>query len=400
MNQEFERSASAGPPGYEAFLREKRGELLRLRGEVLNRSAFEVVLEAARRFEVGPAKAYGDLAPLPQEGALPRRVRMLSSLLRVNLWTCLLTDHMRAAAARLLRLRRTVPTRARGRATIVILSYRRPRALRRTLRSLRATTDADTTEIIVVDNGSTEATQRLIEQALASGVISAAVLCKENIGISAGYNLGFSLASPDSAFLTKIDHDQVVLTPGWLACVTALLSDHPEVGVVALDQVNHPKLQELPVGVLDGLPVKSWWSWVCGSTMTMSRHVRERVVGDFLETDVNYFPDDADYGFRAQVAGLSPSYLVGHCSYHIPKLRWRLTRRARGEAEQVAHWQQMLERLFEEYVLGRRSIFIKYDRYGALRFPTQRRLLVLDESFTREIISAGSGWRERAATSR
>jgi GT2 family glycosyltransferase len=375
----------AQPSAYRAFVEAKRGELRGLRGEALQRCGFEAAIEAARRFASPPYTTFADLAFSPPTAG------GLAPLCRSAAWALLLTDELRTAAARGLRARR--PSAAQqAPTTVVILSYRHPKALRRTLRSLRRTTDPAKTEIIVVDNGSIDATQKLLEEALAAKVISGAVICRRNIGVSAGYNLGFSLASADSAFLTKVDHDQIILTPGWLASATSLMSRFPEIGIVSLDQVNHPMLQSLPVSFIDDTPVKSWWLWTCGSTMTVSREVRERILGDFLETDVKYFADDVDYGVRALLGGLSRHYLVQHCSYHLYKYRGRLTQRSKTEAEQVSKWRAIRLRLFDEYTMGKRPTFVKYSRYRSLAFPKGRRWLELDDSFLDEIVSASSDW--------
>jgi len=399
---------------YVKIQNQKLLDLLKARkNEAFFRYLHGVKLEAAKRFAVPPSILFRDLdfsSNLPTWKDYFGLVGFLLNKKGGIFWQSLGSDRLRRRAAKLLRYndKLTVDKGSGERSveasekcnlstamscgcstalhskppvTLVVLSYRRPHALYRTIQSLKETLEGSNTEIIVVDNSSTPATRVLIEDAMAAKVVSGAVFCSNNIGISAGYNLGFALAREGTEYFTKIDHDQVILTHGWMDQVTGMLSRHPNLGIASLDQVNHPMLRVLPVSIIGKYLAKSWWLWTCGSTMTMSRDVRMNIVGDFLETDIKYFPDDTDYAIRARIAGLDPHYLVRSCSYHIVKDRRGWSKRSRQENEEVSKWGDTLAMLEDDYYLGKRPIFVKYKRYEDIRFPKDSRTLLIENDF-------------------
>lgn len=382
-----------------------------VRAEDARTLRFQATVEAVRRFNVSWTQANKDLNTSSYiQGSWRVFFHVAFCRMRVFIWNWLSSDRLRALIAVNLRSRlvdrevnrnsaeapetitrgvageREISGRGAGSVkpgplvSIVVLSYRRPSVLRRTLRSLQATTCGANAnvEIIVVDNESSDATRKVLSDALFAGVISRAVFCRQNIGISAGYNLGFSLASDETEFYTKLDHDQVLLTPGWIDKVTGLLSRYPCLGIVVADQVNHLSLQVLPIRRLDGIPIKTCRSLICGSTMTISKNVRERVLGDFLETDLKYFPDDIDYVLRANLSRLEPVYLASACSYHVLKDPPPFTQRSHSKLTQEHKWEGLLRRQKKEYFSGKQPLFIKYSRYRDIEFPGNQNTLMLD----------------------
>jgi glycosyltransferase involved in cell wall biosynthesis len=107
-----------------------------------------------------------------------------------------------------------------GSASILICSYNRAALLRETLAALQAMDPvADcATEIIVVDNNSTDETPAVIAQSAAAGPLPVIHLNETRQGKSFALNTGFARARGEVIALTD---DDVLPAPGWLARIVA-----------------------------------------------------------------------------------------------------------------------------------------------------------------------------------
>ncbi|HUY22372.1 MAG TPA: glycosyltransferase [Acidimicrobiales bacterium] len=122
------------------------------------------------------------------------------------------------------------------------------------LQSLQATTEAALYEVILVDNGSTDATVKL---AGASDARFCVVRNEENTGFGPACNQGAALARGE--FILFLNNDTVLL-PGWLEPLVAALDDDPMLAAV------QPKLL-YPDGRLNdagGLVFAAGQPWVYG----------------------------------------------------------------------------------------------------------------------------------------
>ena len=136
--------------------------------------------------------------------------------------------------------------------SIVVLCHNRPEYTDATLRALGEVPCGVEREIIVVDNGSDAPTGDLLRAYYDRGAIDKLLQVPRNLGTSAGYNLGFAVADARSRFLTKLDNDIVVKTPGWLAEICAVFSDVPQTGIVSTEIENHGGVTALPAQELGG----------------------------------------------------------------------------------------------------------------------------------------------------
>lgn len=109
--------------------------------------------------------------------------------------------------------------------SIIMPTYNREKYIAQALRSLLEQ-DYRPLEIIVVDDGSTDATRQIVES-FASDRIR--YVYQENSGVAAARNLGLSMASGD--FLAWLDSDDYYL-PGKLTAQMQYLADHPDAGLV------------------------------------------------------------------------------------------------------------------------------------------------------------------------
>lgn len=138
--------------------------------------------------------------------------------------------------------------------SIVIPCFNRAELTVKCLESLRAHTDPELYEVILVDNGSTDATT-LISEGTSAGL--RVIRNEQNCGFGTACNQGARLAS--SAYVCFLNNDTVVL-PGWLAPLLAALDEDPALAAV------QPKLI-YPDGSLNdagGLVFQGGTPWVYG----------------------------------------------------------------------------------------------------------------------------------------
>lgn len=124
--------------------------------------------------------------------------------------------------------------------SIVILSYNDIEIMKECLKNVRAYTDPMHTEIVVVDNASTDGVSEwLTEQ---KDIIYYA--SKENLGFSKGCNIGYSLCNKENdVFFLNND---AVLTPASLLYLKLALYDSPDTGMVS-GVSNNAMSQTIPV---------------------------------------------------------------------------------------------------------------------------------------------------------
>ncbi|AOK06187.1 glycosyltransferase [Burkholderia sp. AU19243] len=124
-----------------------------------------------------------------------------------------------------------------ARMTAVVLTYRRPAELERTL--ARLTELPDRPAIVVVDNGADDATLALVRERFPHAAL---VHAPRNLG-AAGRNLGVALArTPYVAFCD----DDTWWAPGSLAAAANLLDEHPHVAAVTARVLVGPEQREDP----------------------------------------------------------------------------------------------------------------------------------------------------------
>jgi len=120
------------------------------------------------------------------------------------------------------------PRRAHPRVTIVIPVYNRAEYTFQCLQALAEHTDGQdlTYEVVVVDNGSTDATPELLSQVTGDVVVWRN---PENLGFARACNQGALLARGEIVVFLNNDTE---VHPGWLQALVDELESHPETGVV------------------------------------------------------------------------------------------------------------------------------------------------------------------------
>jgi len=182
-------------------------------------------------------------------------------------------------------------------------------------------------EALVVDNGSTDGTVEYLEREWPDvGVLA----LPENVGFAPAVNRGIEATGGEYVALLNND---VELDPDWLGELVAALDAHPEAGSATPKLLNYHERS-----MLDGAGDELSWSGVCtrrgyrrrdtgqhdvpedvfsacGGAALYRRSTLERI-GPFDEDFFAYL-EDADWGFRAQLAGYGCRYVPDSRAYHM-----------------------------------------------------------------------------------
>jgi glycosyltransferase involved in cell wall biosynthesis len=193
------------------------------------------------------------------------------------------------------------------------------------LHALAAQEWSGTWEIVVVDNGSTDATPAVVEDLarevprvrLVAATARAGLNYARNAGIEQSRGRAFALCDADD-----------LVAPGWVAAMGGALAEHPIVtGLLELDRLNPPWLAaSRGRGDERGLPTfHEIFPTVHGNNMGMRRAEWESL-GRFDE-DVIIGSDDVELSMRAWRAGIPVHFVpdaVVHYRYRPePRALWR-----------------------------------------------------------------------------
>jgi len=189
-------------------------------------------------------------------------------------------------------------------ASLVLLTYNRPHFVRRTLASLHSTAAGLPFELIVVDDGSDDATRAVLLDYAARGSISTLVLnLGDNMGVGVGINRGFSIAHGE--YLVKLDSD-LEFSEGWLAAGATILDYDPRVGAVGFFHYWHPPVHahEMLISRVPEAPIPYEIHADFVSSAMMIRRSDYLKYGLFAEFSPG-FSEDVAYKKLLQANGLS-----------------------------------------------------------------------------------------------
>ncbi len=214
-----------------------------------------------------------------------------------------------------------------SRASIIILTHNALDHTKRCLDSVLTHTDPHH-EIVVVDNASNDGTVTWLEDlAEAEGRLSA-IYNQENLGVSAGLNMGLARACGDHLVLLNPD---TVVTEGWLDRLIACAEAHPQAGVVGPVSNSVAGAQKLPKVGYDTESLKNLdlfaqmhgdalagqdepALWVSGFCMLIKRELLGRIGGFDERYGLGTF-EDTDYCLRTFLAGYQ-TMIAADCYVH------------------------------------------------------------------------------------
>lgn len=203
-----------------------------------------------------------------------------------------------------------------SRASIILCTYNRAPMLRRCLQSLACQTlGPETLEILVVDDGSQDNTQRVLQEMSRQMPNLRHLSTSSNSGLAGAANLGVRSASADA--LLFID-DDCVATENWAKHMCAALDEAPiATGAIATPTDNYIKLCHNISQFHAFMPERAAGEtdFVVGANMAFRRKTLESL-GGFDETD-RVAPDTA-IAFRARLAGHRALFVPDAVVTHDP----------------------------------------------------------------------------------
>jgi hypothetical protein len=124
--------------------------------------------------------------------------------------------------------------------SVIVLNYNGKRHLGDKLQAYLASllsTDYDEFEVLFVDNGSGDGSDREIRERFEKDHRLRVVRLDHNYGFPAGNNKGFDFASKESKYVALVNND-VKVHKDWLRVAVAVLERLPDVGVVSCEQIR------------------------------------------------------------------------------------------------------------------------------------------------------------------
>ena len=229
---------------------------------------------------------------------------------------------------------------SRPRVALVILSYNRADLLAECLDAVKARTDLDGVEVVVVDNASKDGSAAMVRERFPWVRL---VQSEANRGFAGGVNLGMVTVPAGAYALLNSD---ALVTDGWLARLESTLAATGDgiVGGLELDpagqtrfggdETSRPKAQRVPVP-------SDTVSFACA---LISHRVVERI--GYLDHGYFMYHEDWDYCHRARAAGFpvvfDPAVEIlhgGEASFKTQTSAWRTRVRTASRLRyQLIHW--------------------------------------------------------------
>ncbi len=234
------------------------------------------------------------------------------------------------------------------RATIQLCTYNRAALLERVLDACFEQTVADDAyEVVLVNDGSTDATPEVVERARARATCAFVTIDQRNAGLAAARNSGIARANGERIIF--ID-DDVLPLPNF---VQAHLESHERLprAIVRGAAINVENFDDLPPPVWSPVHYSANYFWTTNVSVPLETL---RAVGGFNESFSEYGWEDIDVGLRLRFAGVRATFNPRALVYHYkPRARSgnveAMVRQARAQARtavQLArlhpHWRANL----------------------------------------------------------
>jgi len=234
------------------------------------------------------------------------------------------------------------------RATIQLCTYNRAALLERVLDAcFEQTAASDAYEVVLVNDGSTDATPEVIARAQQRATCRFVVLNQQNSGLAAGRNNGIAHASGERIIF--ID-DDVLPLPNFVEEHLRSHDAHP-LAVVRGAAINVESFDELPPPVYTLRNYSGNFFWTTNVSVPLATI---RAIGGFNETFAEYGWEDIDVGLRLRFGGVRAVFNKHALVYHykprptavqVPKMIRQAQAQART-AVQLAklhpHWRTYL----------------------------------------------------------
>jgi GT2 family glycosyltransferase len=215
-----------------------------------------------------------------------------------------------------------------ARAAVVIPSWNGAHFLGECLASLICQTHAS--EIVVVDNGSTDGTAELVRERFPEVTL---LTLASNHGFAGAVNVGVAHALTAGVDYVGLFNNDAVAEPDWLERLIACAEAHPEAGIVTSKFLRQDRVHidstgdfysswgwayprgrdEVDQGQYDAPELREVFCGSGGASLFRAQMLAE--VGLFDEDYFAYL-EDQDLGFRAQLMGWRARYEPSAVAYH------------------------------------------------------------------------------------
>jgi GT2 family glycosyltransferase len=250
-------------------------------------------------------------------------------------------------------------------ATIQLCTFNRAALLERVLDAcFEQTAPSDAYEVVLVNDGSTDRTSAVIEQARKRATCAFTVIDQPNSGLAKGRNAGIARASGERIIF--ID-DDVLPLPNFVAEHLRTHEAHP-LAIVRGAAINVENFDELPPPVWSLKDYSGNFFWTTNVSVPL---MTIRAIGGFNEEFAEYGWEDIDVGLRLRFSGVKAIFNKKALVYHYkPRPRSgnveKMVRQAQAQARtavQLAklhpHWRTYLatgdnaaQRLLHKWLRG------------------------------------------------
>ncbi len=234
------------------------------------------------------------------------------------------------------------------RATIQLCTYNRATLLERVLDAcFEQTVPAERYEVVLVNDGSTDATSEVIGRARTRAACRFEVIDQLNSGLAKGRNAGIARASGERIIF--ID-DDVLPLPNFVEEHLRSHDRHPS-NIVRGGAINVESFDDLPPPVWSLRHYSGNYFWTTNVSVPLATI---RAIGGFNESFSEYGWEDIDVGLRLRFGGVRATFNPRALAYHYkPRPRSgnveKMVRQARAQARtavQLAtlhpHWRTYL----------------------------------------------------------
>lgn len=217
------------------------------------------------------------------------------------------------------------------RATIQLCTYNRAALLERVLDAcFEQSAPRDEYEVVVVDDGSTDATAGVLERASVRATCALTVISQPNSGLAKGRNAGIARSSGERIIF--ID-DDVLPTPQF---VSEHLRSHAahQLAIVRGGAINTESFDDLPPPIWTLRDYSGNFFWTTNVSVPLATI---RAIGGFNESFTEYGWEDIDVGLRLRFGGVTAVFNKHALAYHYkPRPRSgdveKMLRQARAQA--------------------------------------------------------------------